>query len=76
MFRDSSNGIEEYTTSVNGVIDKCIANVFPTVTIRIDPNQKLWITGNIRTELKANAAAFNERDTNSDVYKTFPYAHR
>ena len=33
MFWDSSNGIEEYTTSVIGFINKCI----PTVTY---PNQK------------------------------------
>jgi hypothetical protein len=38
MFRDSSNGIEENTTSVIGFINKCIV---PTVTY---PNQKPWIT--------------------------------
>ncbi|KAK6307924.1 hypothetical protein J4Q44_G00211950 [Coregonus suidteri] len=32
MFRDSSNGIEEYTTSVTGFINKCIDDVVPTVT--------------------------------------------
>ena len=58
MFRDSSNGIEEYTTSVIDFINKCIDDVIPTVTVRTYPNQKLWITGNIRIELKARAAAF------------------
>ena len=57
MFQDSSNGIEEYTTSVIGFINKCIV---PTVTVRTYPNQKSWITGSIRTELKARAAAFKE----------------
>ena len=33
MFRDSANGIEEYTTSVNGFISKCIENVVPTVIV-------------------------------------------
>ena len=33
MFRDSSNGIEEYTTSVIGFINKCIDDVVPTVTV-------------------------------------------
>ena len=60
MFRDSSNVIEEYTTSVIGFINKCIDDVVPTVTVRTYPNQKPWITGNIRTELKASAAAFKE----------------
>jgi hypothetical protein len=52
MFRDSSGGIEEYTTSVTGFINKCIKDVVPTVTVRTYPNQKRWITGNIRTGLR------------------------
>ena len=39
-------------------------------------NQKPWITGNIRTELKARAAAFKERDTNPESYKKSRYALR
>ena len=69
MFRDSSNGIEEYTTSVTGFINKCIDDVVPTVTIRTFPKQKPWITGNIRTRLKARAASFKERDSNPESYK-------
>ena len=68
MFRDSSNGIEEYTTSVTSFINKCIDNVVPTVAVRTYPNQKQWITGNIHTELKAGAAA-SRSDTNPDAYK-------
>ena len=54
MFRGSSDGIEEYTTSVTGFINKCNDDVIPTVTVRTYPNQKPWITGSIRTELKAS----------------------
>ena len=61
MFRDSSDGLEEYTTSVTGFINKYIEDVVPTVTVRTYPNQKPWITGNIRTELKGRAAAFKPR---------------
>jgi hypothetical protein len=68
MFRDSSNGIAEYTTSVTHFINKCINDVAPTVTVRTYPNQKPWITGNIHTELKARAAAFKEWDTNTDDF--------
>ena len=64
MFRDSSDGIEEYTTTVTVFINKCIDDDVPTVTIRTYPNQKLWIKGNIRTELKGRAAAFKERASN------------
>ena len=61
MFPDSSFGIEEYATSVTGFIDKCIDDVVPTVTVCTYPNQKPWITGNIRTEIKDRAAAFKEQ---------------
>ena len=74
MFRNSSNGIEEYTTSVIGFINKCIDDVVPTVTVCTYPNQKPWITGNIRMELKARAAAFKELDTNPDTYKKSRYS--
>ena len=40
MFRDSSDGIEEYTTSVTGFINKCIDDVVTTVTVHTYPNQK------------------------------------
>jgi hypothetical protein len=64
MFRDSSDDIEEYTTSVIGFINKCIVDVVPTMTVRTYPNEKPWITGNIRTEQKARADTFKEQDTN------------
>ena len=39
-FWNSSDGIEEQTTSVTGFINKCIDDVVPTVTVRTYPNQK------------------------------------
>jgi hypothetical protein len=60
----------------HGFINKCIDNVVPTVTVRTYPNQKPWITGNIRIELKARAATFKERYTNLDAYKKSHYALR
>jgi hypothetical protein len=76
MFQDSSIGIEEYTTSVTGFINKCIDDVVPTLTIRTYPNQKPWITGSICTELKARPAAFKEWDSNPEAYKKSRYALR
>ena len=73
MFRDSSSGIEEYTTSVTGFINKCIDDIVSTVPY---PNQKPWITGNMHIELKARAAAFKERDTNPDTPKKSRYVLR
>jgi hypothetical protein len=40
MFWDSSDGIEEYTTSVIGIINKCIDEVEFTMTVCTYPNQK------------------------------------
>jgi hypothetical protein len=74
MFWDSSDRNEEYTTSVICFINKCIDDVIPTVTVRTYPNQKPWITGNIRTELWGRAAAFKERDSNPEAYKKCRYA--
>ena len=76
MFRDSSNGIEECTTSVIGFVSKSIDDVVLTVTVRTYPNQKPWITGDICFKLKAGAAAFKERNTNPDAYKKSCYALR
>jgi hypothetical protein len=50
MYQDSSDDIEEYTTSVTGFINKCIEDVVPTGTVRTYPNQKPWITGNIQVK--------------------------
>jgi hypothetical protein len=74
MFQDSSNGIEEYTTSVTGFINKYIDNVVATVNVSTYPNQKPWIKGNIHSELKARAIIFKERDTNPDAYKESCYS--
>ena len=68
--------IEEYTTSVIGFIKKCNDDVIPTVTVRTYLNQKPWITGNIRIELKVRAATFKERETYPDAYKNSRYALR
>ena len=75
MFRDSSDGIEEYTT-VTCFLNKCIEYAVPTVTVRTYPNQKPWIKGNIRTELKGRAAAFKVRNSNPEAYKKSRYVLR
>jgi hypothetical protein len=51
MFWHSSDGIEEYTTTVTGFINKCIDDIVPTLIVRTYPNQKPWILFNITNEL-------------------------
>ena len=65
-FFASTDGFEEFTTSVLNFLNTCVDDVVPTVTVRTYPNQKPWITGNICTELKARASAFKDWDTNPD----------
>ena len=67
MFRDSSDGIEEYTTSFTGFINKCIKDIVPTVNACTYPKQKPWNTGNIRNDLKSRATAFKERNSNPEA---------
>ena len=67
MFQNSSDGINEFTTSGSGFINKCINDVVPTVTVHTNPNQMPWITGNNHTELKSRADAFKERANNPEV---------
>ena len=74
MFWDSSDGIEEYTTSVIGFMKKCIDEVVTTVPVLTYPNQKPRITSNSRTGLKGAAAGFKERDSNPEAYKKSRYA--
>ena len=46
------------------------------MTVHTFPNQKPWITGNIRIELKNRAATLKERETNPEAYRKFRYALR
>jgi hypothetical protein len=73
MHQDSSDGIEVYTTSVTGFINKCIDDVIPTVTVRTYPNHKPCI-GN--RQHSRRAAAFKEQDSNLETYNKFQYALR
>ena len=67
MFRDSSDGIEEYTISVTSFINTLINDVVPTVIVHTYPNQNAWITGSILTELKGRAAAFKEQNSSGSL---------
>ena len=44
MFWDSSNGIEEYTTSITSFINKCIDDVVPTVHSPTQTNHQTGTT--------------------------------
>ncbi len=67
MFRAASDDdIEAYSDSVTCFIRKCIEDVVLTKTIRIYPNQKLWINSDVRSALSARTSAFKSGNTDKN----------
>ena len=64
--QDSSINIEKYTLSVTCFIRTFVDNVAPTITIRIYPNQKPWMKGEIHTMLRVRTVAFLVSRMNPD----------
>uniref|UniRef100_A0A3B1K914 Reverse transcriptase domain-containing protein n=1 Tax=Astyanax mexicanus TaxID=7994 RepID=A0A3B1K914_ASTMX len=67
MFReaatsDDSINLEEYTDSVTGYISKCIEDVTVSKTITSRPNQKPWMTAEVRALLRSRDKAFKSGD--------------
>jgi hypothetical protein len=75
MFWDSSDGIEEYTTSVTGFINKCIDDVVPTVNVHT-PTRSHGLQATSALRKKGRAATFKERDSNPDAYNKSCYVLR
>lgn len=55
--------LEEYASSVTCYISKCVDDVTTTRTITIHPNQKPWLTAEVRSLLRARDSAFRKGDT-------------
>ncbi|KAI4883753.1 hypothetical protein NFI96_007668 [Prochilodus magdalenae] len=67
MFREAATystttDLEEYTSSVTSYIGKCIDDVTVSKTITTRPNQKPWMTAEVRALLKARDSAFKAGD--------------
>ncbi|KAK1805357.1 hypothetical protein P4O66_019188 [Electrophorus voltai] len=54
--------LEEYTTSVTVYISKCIDDVIVSKTITTRPNQKPWMTADVRMLLRTHDSAFRTGD--------------
>ncbi|KAK1806308.1 hypothetical protein P4O66_000183 [Electrophorus voltai] len=54
--------LEEYTASVTGYISKCIDDVTVSKTITTRPNQKPWVTAEVRMLLRTRDSAFRTGD--------------
>ena len=80
MFHHASgNDVNEFSDTVTCFISKCIEDIVPTKTVRIFPNQKPWINGEVRTALHARNAAFrtgNVGNTRAVLQSTIRRAKR
>ncbi|KAI4901873.1 hypothetical protein NFI96_006975 [Prochilodus magdalenae] len=62
QYPQATTDLEEYTSSVTSYISKCIDDVTVSKTIATRPNQKPWMTAEVRALLKARDSAFKEGD--------------
>uniref|UniRef100_A0A3B1IXV6 Reverse transcriptase domain-containing protein n=1 Tax=Astyanax mexicanus TaxID=7994 RepID=A0A3B1IXV6_ASTMX len=67
MFREAATegdsvDLEEYAASVTGYISKCIDDVTVSKTITTRPNQKPWMTAEVRALLRTRDSAFRVGD--------------
>lgn len=72
MFQHSSGGdINELMEAVEGCIQKIIEDTTPKATIRIFPNQTLWLDTNVQDALRTCTTAYNIVliTSNMDAYK-------
>lgn len=72
MFRRSSGGdINELTEAVEGCIEKIMEDTTPKATIRIFPNQTLWLDTNFQDALRTCTPTYNIVliISNMDAYK-------
>ena len=53
---------DQYITSVTSSISKCVDDLVITKTIKSFPNQKAWMTGEVRALFRAKKAAFRPGD--------------
>ncbi|KAI4900497.1 hypothetical protein NFI96_007889, partial [Prochilodus magdalenae] len=67
MFREAATSgdsinLEEYTESVTGYISKCIDDVTVSKVITTHPNQKPWMTAEVRVLLRTRDKVFRSGD--------------
>lgn len=62
MFQEAAEGdINHYAISVVGYINQC-TDIIPKTSACKFPNQKSWVNGDIRTNLRECTAAYNSGD--------------
>ena len=54
--------LDDLTDCITGYINFCVDSVVPTVTVRCFPNNKPWVTRDIKVLLNEKKRAFRDRD--------------
>ncbi|CAB4029803.1 Hypothetical predicted protein [Paramuricea clavata] len=58
----SALDVDEKVSAYNSIIIKMLDEFLPEKTIRVHHSDKPWITGNIKTQIKARQKAFSRGD--------------
>jgi hypothetical protein len=79
IFEDSSADLHEQTEAISGYIDFCVSAVIPTKTIKVYPNNKPWVTKELKDILNEKKSVFAsgslqnrkdmQRKVNKEIYK-------
>ncbi|XP_062925326.1 uncharacterized protein LOC134357630 [Mobula hypostoma] len=62
VFKDSAANLDQYASAVTDFIWKCTEDCVSCKTIRVFPNRKAWMNYEVKSLLKARAAAFRSGD--------------
>lgn len=63
-FSDSADNVHTLTDTVCSYINFCVHNVIPTKTVKIYPNNKPWVSKNLKGILNEKKRAFRDGDEN------------
>lgn len=79
IFEDSSADLHEQTDAISGYIDFCVSAVIPTKIIKVYPNNKPWVTKELKDILNEKKRVFAsgslqnrkdmQRKINKEIYK-------
>ena len=79
ILEDTSSDLHEQTEAISSYIDFCVSAVIPTKTIKVYPNNKPWVTKELKDILNEKKRVFAsgslqnrkdmQRKVNKEIYK-------
>ncbi|GFS15725.1 hypothetical protein ElyMa_003194900 [Elysia marginata] len=62
VFTDTATDVDELADVVSSYINLCVDSNVTTKTVKVYPNNKPWVTSDIRKSLKKKKTAFNNKN--------------